>query len=250
MSFRDDFNTLDTDKWEVYSTLPSSSVDIYNGHLRFRLVMDLDEKGIIGLRYKSRLDLRGKKVTFTPKFVRDSSYIHSWLGIAVTNYPFDWYNRNPQAMRGFTFWLAGSGNINRFCAAWQLLGGNIFRPAEFECIEYPPLMNCRVGNNGIYIYVGDTLLDYKMVTFDLSQAYLQLCAPAFAIDTDTTEVLVDYIEVAPTDVPETQPDIKQGSTLEMPLFPPGTIPSIFSALMLPIIGNALVGLAERVKPRR
>jgi hypothetical protein len=252
MSFRDDFNTLNTDIWEVFNTLPSgNTVDVADGYLRFNLSLTEEEKGIIGLRYKSLLNLVDKRITFTPKFVNPSSRVFTWIGIAVTNAPFTWYNTNPPALRGFTYWLAGDGYDDKICAAWQLLGGNVFRPAEFECIRYPPTLNCYIATNGIYLYVGDVPMDCKIIPFDLSNSYLQLCVPAFGEHLGgSTTVLVDYIEVAPVEFPETQPNLKQGSTLEMPLFPPGTVPSIFSVLMTPLIGNVFLGLAEKtVKPK-
>jgi len=256
MSFRDDFNTLNTDIWEVFSNLPEGcTVDVADGYLRFNLYPYPAKRGIIGLRYKSLLNLVDKRITFTPKFVNPSSSIFTWIGISVSNAPFTWGDTNPPGLRGFAYWLAGSGYEDKMCAAWQLLGTAI-GPAAFECIRYPPTLKCYITKNGVYLYVDDIPMDYKMVTFDLSKSYLQLCVPTAGGEIlDRTTVLVDYIEVAPAEFPETEPNITQGSTQEMPLIPPGTLPSIFSALMTPLIGNVFLGLAEKtvtpkgVKPR-
>jgi len=244
MSFRDDFNTLDTNVWEIVSTLPSgNSVDVYNGYLRINLDLDRDQHGVIGIRRIGAFDLIGKRIVFTPLFTRDYSYIQANFGVIVTNAP---YEQQPSYLRGFGYFLRGHGTLLKELATWYIYGTTL-GIGVIPCYEYPPKLVIDISPNGAYIYLGDNPIDYRMVTFDAKNSYLQLFADVTADETDTTQLLADYVEVSSVVIPETTPYLSAGATAEMPIFPPGTLPTLFSALMTPLVGNAFVSMAEGIR---
>jgi len=211
MSFRDDFNNLDLNVWEVVNHIgEKASVGISDGKLRLA-VTDLDERGWFGILRKSRVNLLNKSIEVTLDFEYETTYGPTFkFGVLFSNKPLENQRTDPD-FHGIFFGLIGEARRRPI----------ILRMSEYlypskEVImtttpkRIPTILRLKVGEKAVYLCeVVDgkewNLFSY-ILNFDISNLYFYIYAyvvPSEAAETKSGAVLVDYVDVKEAPVSET-----------------------------------------------
>lgn len=258
MSFTDNFDTLNTDVWEVYNSIPSKGVvDIADGKLKLGAVNIVSNDGAhdIGIRTKNTLNLMKTQIEIPLEFIDPFSYLYMRFGIAVTNFPFAYYSGAHPYQKGFWIGLVGVGYQDAVLQIWEIVQGTgvqIFWREGFG--SHPELLRIKIGEKGVYFYEvingEEWFLHNMLVNIDFSNCYLAIVLMADSADpihAGSSGVLIDYVKATPYDVAESVPYQRFGETLTPPQLPPEVVYPLIGNMIPIFTANAMITLAEMFK---
>lgn len=255
MNFRDDFDTLDTTVWQIRNTLPNkATVQAVNGKLRLSVSGLLRSEGSqdIGITYKNPLNLINSQIDIPLELLRPSSYAFSMFGIGITNVPLALARDVSPYQRGVWMGILGTGYQDALVDAW-IIDVNKWSYRGTRNLEVHPFpVRIRIGKNGVYFYFiknGEEWFMHSVRSpIDFSQCYLSIFfVPSPIADGASLEVQTDYIQVSPYNVAEGTSFMSFGENVTPPDFPPEVLYTLLGNMIPILVGNSLLGLAERIK---
>jgi len=209
MSFRDDFNSLDPNVWEIVNYVgDQASVTISDGKLKFGVV-DLTVYNWFGIHRKSLVDLKYKSVEVNLDFELQNIYgPHFHFGVFFSNKPFE--NRFDSDFQGAFIGIEGEakGRPVRIRMIHFFSGRTAVLDAPIE--RLPCTLRVKVSEKAIYVYeVVDGVEKVKLsrpIEFNPVNLHFYLLTYVvvyLGAETRTGAVTIDYVEVKETTIPET-----------------------------------------------
>ena len=248
MSWRDDFNTIDTNVWQIENTIPTKGiVGVVGGKLRLG-VQNLnvaDGAQRVGIRRINPVDLTGKQVEISMEYAVSYSYIFSFFGVFITSMPYP----HP-FQRGIAMGMLGTG-YDDFSIECREIAGTGYRPAWKIPAKHPEKFRIRFGEQRVYFY---EVLDGKewfvhnsFVNLPLNSCYVAVLFEFKASrDGVGTDVYSDYIDVSIRKEEEVPPRTI-GETVKPPELPMEVAVPLLSHMMNLMIGGLIISIAERVR---
>lgn len=254
MSFRDDFNTLNTDVWEVYqSDTTHSVVEVVNGKLELKSKLLTEGSIRVRVMLKETVNLYNTQIEIPLEFIDSSSLLSMHFGLAVTNVPFTWDVHTSPYQRGFCIGLLGRGydSIDGL-QVWEIRSGTTYSPMDTMPKAHPTLLRVRIGKKAVYFYEvidgEERLITNIIANIDFSDCYLQIFLNAETIYSSVSSgARIDYISLVPYNVPESQPNITLGETVTPPELPLEVVYPLLGNMIPIFVANAMLSLGERFK---
>ena len=209
MSFRDDFNSLDQNVWEIVNHVgDQASVTISDGKLRFGVV-NLTVYNWFGIHRKSFVDLKNKSVELNLDFELQGIYGPTFhFGVCFSNKPYE--NCWDSDFLGVFIGIEGEarGRPVRIKMYKYSYGKAAFLTAPVERV--PCTIRVKVSEKAIYVYeVVDGVEKAKLsavIEFNPVNLHFYLLTRVVVYEgaeRNTGAVTIDYVDVKETTVPET-----------------------------------------------
>ena len=209
MSFRDDFNNLDPNVWEIVNYVgDQASVSISDGKLRFTVV-ELTVYNWFGIHRKSLVDLKNKSVEINLDFGQQDIYGPTFhFGVWFSNKPFE--NSSDSDFHGAFIGIEGEakGRPVRIRMHKLYYGRTAVLEATVE--RDPCIIRVKVSEKAIYVYeVVDGVEKAKLSTViefnpvNLHFYLLTRVVVYLGAQTRNGTVTIDYVDVKETTVQET-----------------------------------------------
>jgi len=254
MSFRDDFNTLDTSVWEIRNTIPSkATVQVVNGNLDLSIsnLVQADGNHELGIRTLNPLNLVNAQVDMPVKLFTPYQYLWSRFGVAVTNVPFAFVRDAPVNQRGV--WM---GIINFTEFVWiegmTINADKMTLYGRKDINSLSDFVRMRIGKKCVYFYEvsnGEEFFFHNVpAPIDFSSCYLAIYLIVYPLSDNLTQrAQTDYIQTSPYNVVEGTPYMSFGQDVKPPDLPPEVLYTLLGNMIPIMVGNSLLSIAERVK---
>lgn len=211
MSFRDDFNELNSSVWETVNYFgDKASINITNGKLDLRVTeIASGEEGWWGIHKISTVNLTNKKIEVSLDFeIAGSGGPNFHFGIFISNLPFT-ERANPQ-FRGEYVGLDGTGRRDARVLFLHYLRGGEYEHIPVSVTRVPCVLRVKVAEKAVYIFevVNGTekALVSRPIDYATDNLHLYVMTRAYwyiGIQTTTASVYIDYIDIKEEKVPET-----------------------------------------------